>query len=262
VPDAEVPVSEALSATQLSVKRAAREVLREVSLSLSFGEVMAVLGPNGAGKSTLLRALCGLIPASGKVTLAGHDLHTLSSEQRARAISFVPQQSRLDAALPVHDVVAQGRYARRTGFARLSSADRAAIAGALADTDAQSLSERRFDELSVGEQRRVLIARALATEARTLLLDEPTAALDIEHTLRLFALLQRLARRGHAIVVVLHQLEHALAHCPRALLLAGGELLASGPVAEVLSAERVRSVYGVTLLPGAGLGFRLPEAGP
>jgi iron complex transport system ATP-binding protein len=243
----------------LSVTLGKRKVLRELSFACRYGEVMAVLGPNGAGKSTLLRALAGLVPALGEVTLAGVPVRTLSAAERAKQVSFVPQHSLLAAPMPVAQVVAQGRYAHRAALATLRDDDRAAIAAALSATDIEELAQRPFSELSFGEQKRVLIARALATGARTLLLDEPTASLDIEHALRLFILLRQLASQGRAVVVVLHQLDHALAYCDRATLLGRGELVAAGVTREVITKARVRELYGVELVEGMGLGFRLPE---
>lgn len=244
----------ALSARRLHVSLGGRQVLRDVSLDVQRGEVLAVLGPNGAGKSTLLRALTGLVAAQGEIAIDGADLCTLSDEARARRLSFVPQQSQLRAALPVRAVVALGRYARRSeqrGHAE-------AIDAALRDTDLTDLAERAFSDLSVGEQKRVLLARALCTGAPLLLFDEPTAALDIAHALRLLTLLRTLARAGRTVVLVLHQLEQALAFADRALLLGAGSVVAQGPVGAVITADHVRSLYEVDMLPGAAPGFSLP----
>jgi iron complex transport system ATP-binding protein len=253
-------MAEALVVRGLSVSLSRRVVLRELSFSARFGEVLAVLGPNGAGKSTLLRALSGLLPCTGEVSLEGSPLAALSQSERATRVSFVPQQTQLRAALSVREVVALGRYAHRPSLAALATQDQAAIASAMADTDVSALAERAFSDLSTGEQKRVLIARALCTEARTLLLDEPTASLDIAHALRLFVLLRTLAARGRAVVLVLHQLEHALAFADRALLLSAGQLLALGPTQQVLTPEHVRALHGVVIVPDGAPGFRLPEA--
>src|SRR5690606_13485606 len=180
----------------------------------------------------------------------------------AKQVSFVPQQSLLSVAMPVYQVIAQGRYAHRPGLGRLSRSDLLAIRAALLETDTLALEDRLFTELSVGEQKRVLIARALATGARTLLLDEPTASLDVEHSLRLFALLRSLAEQGHCVVAVLHHLDDALQHADQAALIKRGEMVAHGPTSEVLSPARVRAIYGVEMVKGGGMGFRLPEAPP
>jgi iron complex transport system ATP-binding protein len=243
----------------LSVRRGERTTLHAVSLGARFGEVLAVLGPNGAGKSTLLSALAGLVEYTGEVRLAGERLDALRPEERARRLSYVPQHSRLSAALPVHEVVRQGRYAHRRALARLSAHDRDVIDQAMREADVTALAARRFSELSFGEQKRVMIARALATEARTLLLDEPTASLDIEHALRLFVLLRALAAQGRAIVVVLHQLDDARRYADRAALLKEGRLVAVGESRAIIDAARVRELYHVDMVENAGLAFRLPE---
>ena len=261
---------DALTVRGLSVVLGGRAVLQEVSFTAQFGELLSVVGPNGAGKSTLLRALSGLLPSTGELMLEGQPLGLLSQPERARRVSFVPQHSQLSAALSVRDVVALGRYAHRPAFARpggdalrargaARSEDERAVASAMADTDVSALAERGFSDLSTGEQKRVLIARALCTEARTLLLDEPTASLDIEHALRLFVLLRALAAEGRAVVLVLHQLEHALAFSDRALLLSSGRVLATGPTREVLTPEHVRALHRVELVPDGAPGFRLPR---
>jgi iron complex transport system ATP-binding protein len=245
----------ALSARGVHVTLAGRTVLRDVSLTVQRGALLAVLGPNGAGKSTLLRALTGLVAAGGEIAIDGVDLRTLSDEARAQRLSFVPQQSQLRAALPVREVVALGRYARRSephGHAE-------AIDAALRDTDLTDLATRAFSDLSVGEQKRVLLARALCTGAPLLLFDEPTAALDIAHALRLLTLLRTLTRAGRTVVVVLHQLEQALAFADRAILLGAGSPLAEGPVDAVITADRVRQLYEVDMRPGAAPGFSLPR---
>jgi len=255
-------MADALEAHGLSVRLGARTVLSDVSLSARAGEVLAILGPNGAGKSTLLRALVGLVPHEGVVQLDGIARATLSFEERARRLSYVPQQSQLRAPLTVREVVALGRSAHRPALARARIDDVRAIDAALADADVAVLAARSYSQLSTGEQKRVLLARALATGAGTLLLDEPTASLDIEHALRLFHTLRRLATEGRAVVLVLHQIEHALAFADRALLLAAGRLRASGLVAEVVTPANVRALYGVELVPHGSHGFRLPEAPP
>jgi iron complex transport system ATP-binding protein len=250
-----------LEARGLSVVRDGREVLRDVSFSAEPGSVLAVVGPNGAGKSTLLKVIAGLLPHRGEVRIDGADVALLDRRARARLVAYVPQHSALEAALPVREVVAQGRFAHREPWRGPSAADEEAITRALGLTDAARLADRPFNKLSYGERRLVLLARALATGARLLLLDEPTAALDVRHALDLLSVLRRLAEGedGACVVVVLHQLQEAVSHCDRALLLAEGRAVASGPVAEVVAAGPVREVYGVELVPSAHFGYRLPE---
>jgi iron complex transport system ATP-binding protein len=250
----------ALDIRALSVKRGARQVLADLSVSLPAGELLAVVGPNGAGKSTLLKAAAGLLPYDGELRLAGRDARALDRRERARLVAYVPQHSALEAALPVEDVVAQGRFAHRDVLQRATAADREAVARALALTDSARLAGRPFNKLSYGERRMVLLARALATGAGLLLLDEPTAALDVRHALTLLEVLRGLAADGKvAVVLVLHQLQEAVSACQRALLIADGRCVAQGPVREVIAAEHVRRVYGVEMVPAAQFGYRLPE---
>ncbi len=251
-------MAEALRVSSLGVSLKGRTVLHDVSFEAPSGEVTAIIGPNGAGKSTLLRAVSGLVSHSGRVTLHGDTLSELPPHERAKRLSFVPQTSQLAAAMPVRDVVLQGRYAHRQGMKRHSDADHAAVDAALHETDVAQFAERPFTELSFGEQRRVLIARALATGARTILLDEPTAALDIEHALRLYALIRALASQGRCIVVVLHGLDDVLRFTDHVLLLKAGRVVAFGASSAILDAARIRDLYGVEIVEGGGLGFRLP----
>ena len=246
-----------LSVDDVRVSRDGRRVLDGVSLAAMAGEVVAVLGPNGSGKSTLLRAIAGLLPSAGRIALAGRDAVTIGAAARARVLAYLPQRSLLDAPLPVERVVAQGRYAHTPGLGRLGHADRRAVDQAMDTTGVTQLRARAFTALSYGEQRRVLLARALATEAPLLLLDEPGAALDITHALSLFATLRGLAEGGRAIVAVVHQLDDARRYADRGLLLHGGRVLASGPITEVLSASHVARVWGVEMREREALGFRL-----
>jgi iron complex transport system ATP-binding protein len=249
-------VPEALRAIDVAVQRGRSNVLQGVSLQAAPGEIVALLGPNGAGKTTLLRALAGLAPYSGRIEIEGDELRTLPPRTRARRVTLLPQRSLLDAPLPVASVVAHGRYAHAPGLRRMSDSDRAAIDAALEATALTAIADRPFTALSYGEQRRVLLARALATGASVLLLDEPAAALDVAHALELFAMLERLAAQGHAIVAAVHQLDDARRYAHRGLLLAQGHAVAEGPIDEVVSAERVAEVYGVQMREQDALGFR------
>jgi len=250
----------ALSLARVSARLGGRAVLDGIDVEVEHGEVFAVLGPNGAGKSTLLRAAAGLLRVEGEVRLDGHPLHALDRAERARRLAYVPQQSALESPLSVRRVVAQGRYAFGRGLGGLSREDARRVDEALEIADVTELARRRFTELSHGERRRVLLARAIATSARLILLDEPTAALDVAHTLAFFTLLQRLASEGYALFVVLHDLAHVLDHADRALLLRRGAPVASGTVDEVVTPARVREVYGVEMVAGGSIGYRLAEA--
>ncbi|MEN9581476.1 MAG: hypothetical protein RJA70_4485 [Pseudomonadota bacterium] len=244
----------------VDVKLGEREVLNGVSFEAERGEVLGILGPNGAGKTTLLRAALGLVPYQGAITLRGQDLSRLPPLERAKLVAYVPQQSQLSAPLTVREVVELGRYANQPGGGKLSGVDVSAVECALVDCDLEGFEHRLFTRLSGGEQRRVLLARALATEAPWILMDEPTAALDIPHALSLGARVRALAATGKSVFVVLHNLDEARQICDRVLLLKSGRVYGLGPVTEMIAETAVLEVFGVELLRGAGLGYRLPAA--
>jgi iron complex transport system ATP-binding protein len=254
--------SPGLEVRDLGVALGGRPIVRAVSFAADRGTVTAVLGPNGAGKTTLLKALVGLLPYSGQILVDGRDLAAGSRRsrrqrrERARLVAYVPQRSALDAPLRVETVVGHGRYAHESS-AVLQGEDLRAVRAAMAATDIADLAGRSYLELSGGEQRRVLIARALATGARILLLDEPTESLDVGHALALFGLLRDLATSGVCVIAVLHDLNDALAFTDRALLLDGGAVAAAGATADILTDEPIRRVYGVEPVFEPRLCFRL-----
>lgn len=248
-----------LDAHAVEVERGGRRVLRQFELRARAGSVTALVGPNGAGKSSALKALLGLWPSTGSIAICGRALGELSLRERARMVAYVPQQSLLQRGLAVRAVVRQGRYAHDPVWPARRTAEADAVVHAVELTQLRPLWERHWHELSGGEQRRVLIARALATEAPIVLLDEPTASLDVAHTLRLMALLRELAALGRCVVLVLHDLEQVRRCADDAILLDRGETIAAGAAAEVITSEHVRRVYGVELVEHGALGFRLPE---
>jgi len=252
----------ALRARGVSVTLGGRAVLRDVDLRANPGEVLALLGPNGAGKSTLLKALAGLLPYEGRVEIAGVDVASLSPRMRAKRISYVPQRSLLRSALSVEEVVALGRYVHGGSFGGISKSDKEAIDHALETAHADVLRDRIFTQLSVGEQQRVLLARALASDAPILFLDEPTAALDVGEGMAVLRLIRKLAARQHTLIVVLHDLADARSTTDRALLLKDGRVVEQGDTREVVSPEPIRAVYGVKLIENARIGFEPdPDAG-
>jgi iron complex transport system ATP-binding protein len=240
----------------LVVERGGRTVVHPLDLAAAPGQVIALIGPNGAGKSSALQGILGLLPRGGSVRLDDMDLATLEPPARARLVGYVPQRSRLVSPMSVENVVALGRFAHQGMLARLSPTDATAVDEALIRTDTARLRDRAFTHLSAGEQQRVLLARALVGGARTVCLDEPTAALDVGHALALLQLLRRLAGEGHLVLVVLHDLDQVQRVADRVLLLHEGRLIADGTPAEVLSSEHLAPVFCVEPVPGGALGFR------
>ena len=247
-----------LSVDGLTVSLSGKTVVTDVSLTLAAGHVLALVGPNGAGKSTVLRAIAGLLPHRGTVALSGETVPAEPAE-RAHHLAYVPQQSRLTSPMLVRDVVGLGRFQHQKALFGHARSDDAIIAEALERTRTTQLANRPFTSISLGEQRRVLVARALATEAHLLLLDEPDAFLDVGQVVAVEALIRDLAARGHAIVVVLHSLDVARRVADVCALLDGGRIRAFGPPHEVIAATHVREAYGVELHENRALGYSATE---
>ena len=235
----------AIELQNLSAAYRESDVLHDVTLAVAEGEWLALLGPNGAGKSTLLRVITGLLPArTGTTLLGGRDIRTISGTERARLVAVVPQEISTPLPFTVGELVALGRSSAHGRLARLGAADRRAIERALAYTDMLDLRDRPFAELSGGEKQRAAIALALAQETSILLLDEPTAHLDLNHQWEILQLLDRLNRECKlTIVMTSHDLNLAAEFCSRLALFDHGRLVASGAPAEVLREERLREVY-------------------
>lgn len=238
-----------LALRNVSAHYGGRIALDDVSLSFRPGCITGLIGPNGAGKTTLFRAALGFLPAtSGEVRLLDRPLHEWSDDARARTIAYLPQSAESHWPLKAHRLVALGRMPHRAGFAPLTATDNAIVAEALARCDAAALADRRMDELSAGERARVLLARALATAAPVLLVDEPAAHLDPAHQLQLMELLREEAARGTAVAVTLHDLSLASRFCDELVVLSKGRVAAKGPADISLSDEALAEVFGVTAM--------------
>ncbi|MFY0408762.1 heme ABC transporter ATP-binding protein [Solicola sp. PLA-1-18] len=232
-----------IRAERVAVDLGGRAVLDGVDLEVVPGEVVALVGPNGAGKSTLLAVLSGdRAAASGRIVLDGDDLDDWRVDDLARRRAVMLQEHRLSFPFTVGDVVRMGRAPWR-GLPEEDD-DETVVARALAATDVAHLGTRTFPTLSGGEKARTSFARVLAQGAGLLLLDEPTAALDIGHQERVLTLVRELAAQGHAVVVVLHDLSLAAAYADRVCLLSGGRVRACGTPADVLDADVLSEVYG------------------
>jgi iron complex transport system ATP-binding protein len=222
-----------------------RAVLVGVSATFAPGRLIGVIGPNGAGKSTLARAMLGLLPTSGAITIDGAAVGGIARAALAKRIAYLPQGQMVHWPLSVERLVALGRLPHLGPLSRMTDADRAAIEHALADADMLHLRDRTATELSGGERARALMARALAVGAPALIADEPLAALDPGHQLQVMAMLRARADAGGLVIAVLHDLTMAARHCDRLLLLDRGRLVADGAAAEVLTPELLRNIYGI-----------------
>jgi len=227
--------------------RRGREIVADVTLGIPRGAIVGLLGPNGSGKTTLLRLLSGtLTPARGDITVDGAPIGTLSRRELARRIAVVPQETHSTFDFSVLEIVLMGRYPHLGAFELEGAGDVAIAREALAATGTAGFESRRFATLSGGEKQRVVIASALAQSAAVLLLDEPTASLDLGFQFEIAALLARLNReRDVTMVVSTHDLNLAATLCTELVLLKSGRVLAHGPTNRVLNAESVRSLYGV-----------------
>jgi iron complex transport system ATP-binding protein len=238
-----------LSIDDVTIRYEARTVLRNISLDVKPGEALALIGPNGVGKSTLIRACSGnLRPIGGRVTIDGHDVHRLRAEDRAKLIAVVPQAVRLPELFSVFDTVLMGRTPYLGWLGREGEKDRSAVQAALDRTGTLELADRPIGELSGGEQQRVLIARALAQSAHTLLLDEPTAHLDLKHQASVLSLVCDLAHQeNHAVLIALHDLNLAAQYADRVALLSNSAVAAIGTPEEVLTEKNLSPAYGLRI---------------
>jgi iron complex transport system ATP-binding protein len=236
-----------LTAQGLNVELAGRIVLKDVSLSLSPGHLVALVGPNGAGKTTLLRALAGLVPSSGAVHVGGVALSSLSLRERARRFAYLPQGHIVHWPLPGRDIVALGRYPHgATDPARLTLRDTEAVLRAMQATDVVEFSDRRVTELSGGERSRVALARVFAVEAPVILADEPTSSLDPRHQIDVMKSLRTAADQGTLVMVVTHDLGLAARFAHTVLVLSEGHLVSQGGPTEALSEQVMSDVFRIS----------------
>ncbi|MCQ8897916.1 MAG: ABC transporter ATP-binding protein [Hadesarchaea archaeon] len=234
--------------------------LRGVTLGAEEGEVVSLVGPNGSGKTTLLRCLDGILrPQRGSILLDGRELARIDPRELSRRVGYLPQGSPSSFPLTVFDTVLLGRRPH-LGW-RVGERDLRVVSGLLEEMGMEGLALRYFGELSGGERQKVLLARLLAQEPEVLLLDEPTAHLDLRHQLEILGLLRRKAgERGITVVMALHDLNLASGFSDRVVLLHRGRVLASGRPGSVLTPSRLERVYGVRVrrMGGKGRPYLLP----
>lgn len=235
-----------LRADTVSMRWDGRSVLDRVGLQIRPGEFVGVIGPNGAGKTTLLRLMAKLLePTGGALFLEGEALTSLSRRAVAQRVAVVPQTTTTAFAFPALEAVLMGRHPHLGRLEPETPEDYRIAREAMALTQTLPFAERPITEISGGERQRVLVARALAQEPRLLLLDEPTANLDLCHQIHVLEIVRRLVRQGLAAVAALHDLELASRYCERLVLLKAGAVLAEGTPAEVLTVERLAEAFRV-----------------
>ena len=247
-----------LTIKNLSTGYANKPILHEINLEVPQGSVTALIGPNGSGKTTLIRTLSGILqPTSGQVLYRGEDLTKMSVQQRSRMVAVVPQFRTLPPAFSVYEVVALGRTPYLNWFGITSGADHQIVKDAIAQTGLADLADRSIAELSGGEQQRVLLARALAQQTPLLLMDEPTAHLDLQYQVSFLENVHKLAHPSpaadeagltkRAVLVAIHDLNLLTRYADQVALMVGGRIQARGTPTEVLQPEILSRAYNLPL---------------
>lgn len=260
-------MSELLKVNNISFGYEGSLILKGISFSLKQGGFLGIIGPNGAGKTTLLKTINRTLTAQeGEIVLEDLNLKALSLRKIAQEISMVGQDISLSFSLTVLDLVLMGRFPYLARFKKEAKYDLQVALQSLELTETQGLAERQFNQLSAGERQRVVLAKALVQEPQLLLLDEPTAHLDIGHQIKVFDLLLKLNReRGLSIIAVLHDLNLAAEYCQKLILLDKGRVTESGSSSEVLQYATIEKAYGAVVLikqnPLSGKPYVLPIPG-
>jgi iron complex transport system ATP-binding protein len=235
-----------LEVQQLRLAYGRHSVISDLSFQVTPGEMVGLIGPNGSGKSTVIKALSHVIsPASGKILLDGKEIATIRRSDMARMVGVVPQIPLLPSSFTAFEIVLMGRNPHLGLMQRESSRDMAIAWDAMGRTHTRSFADRKVGELSGGEIQRVVIARVLAQQPKSILLDEPTSSLDINHQVEILDLIKDLCRADNlAVVISLHDLNLAAQYCDRLIMIHQGHVHAQGMPAEVINATNIEEVYG------------------
>ena len=238
-----------------------RPLLKEISFCAESGELISLLGPNGTGKTTLFRCILGQLRASGEMTLDGQPLSSLSPRQLASRVAYIPQSHSPAFSYPVEEMILMGAAAGLKWFQHPGRAERERLDEVIDSLGREPLRQRAFDTLSGGEQQLVMMARAMMTDARVWLLDEPAANLDYGNQTRLLLQLQQLAAKGYLLIQSTHSPQQAALYSSRVLALADGKLAGDGEPSKVLDAEMIQTLYGLKVqvcdIPSGGRNVRV-----
>jgi len=232
------------------------DIIKDISASATVGQLIILLGPNGSGKSTLIKTLAGILnPTSGQVFISGSDIRSWSNRDRAKQMAYLSQTRTTLPGMSVYDVVELGRAPHRGRLGKISVAGQSAITAAIEKAEIQDYKDRQVSDLSGGEQARVLLARALAVNASTLLADEPTAALDPYYQITMMQALKTEAETGKLVIVALHDLALAHHYADQIWMMKDGALVQTGTPATVLRDDILLDVFGIHLPKD---GFAIP----
>ena len=225
-----------------------KKILDGICARFGPGKIHGIIGPNGSGKSTLLKNICRVwVPQSGSIRINGKDYTEIPRKELSSLVTLVPQNSSIGFPLPVYDIVAMGRHPHMGRFEGLRQKDREIIERAMQQTNIHALKDRNINELSGGEGQLAIIARAIATEASLILLDEPTSELDVKHTLEIVNLLYEFREQGKTILVNIHDLNLARKLCDTISIMSGGKVYFSGAPEEAFLEENIRRVFQVNV---------------
>jgi iron complex transport system ATP-binding protein len=235
-----------LRAQDLTLAYDKRVVAEKLDVGIADGSFTVIVGPNACGKSTLLKALARVLkPQAGAVWLDGQAIASYPSKQVAKQLGMLPQSPIVPGGIVVEELVARGRFAHQRLLRQWSPEDEDAVTEAMRLTEVSDLADRFVDELSGGQRQRVWLAMALAQQTPILLLDEPTTFLDLSHQFEVLDLCAELHEQGRTIVAVLHDLNHACRYATELIVMKAGEVVAQGPPAEVMTAQRVEDVFAI-----------------
>ena len=235
-----------IKAQNISVSINEKEIVHGISLDIPEGKVTAIIGPNGCGKSTTLKALSRILPYKGSVTFKGQEMSTLSQREFAKCLAILTQSPQAPSDLTVNDLVEMGRFPHRGFLGRAGKDDKEHVEWALEQTGVKEMRYRLLNTLSGGERQRAWIAMALAQRPEVLLLDEPTTYLDICHQLEIMQLIGRLNQElGLTVVMVVHDLNHAIMYADHVVVVKSGQLVTSGAPREIITAELLADVFKV-----------------
>jgi iron complex transport system ATP-binding protein len=226
-----------------------KRILHDISATFEPCKIHGIIGPNGSGKSTLLKNICRIWePQAGTIFVDSQDYRAMPRRELSKIITMVPQNTTISFPISVYDIVAMGRHPHLGRFQTLSKKDKRIIGHALEITQIEALKDRNINELSGGEGQLSIIARALATEASLILLDEPTSNLDIKHALTIMNLLRDLRETGKTILVSIHDLNLARRYCDTISIINRGEVFFTGAPSDAFSKENIREVFAVNMM--------------